>query len=162
MTGTYRGRSRHRLPRREGARIAGRTGGVPQYVPVDVSPPATVFPQKRSKWHLPASHLTRNPCKSVPSGISLLSTCYEIPTKACQVAFPCCPPDTESPQKCGRWHLSAVHLLRNLRKSVPGGIFLPSTWHGIPAKMFQVSFPAAHLTRNPRESVPGGISLLFT
>ena len=122
MTGTYRGRSRHRLPRREGARCAGRTGGAPQYVPVDVSPPATVFPQKRSKWHLPASHLTRNPCKSVPSGISLLSTCYEIPTKACQVAFPCCPPDTESPQKCGRWHLSAVHLLRNLRKSVPGGI----------------------------------------
>ena len=33
MTGTYRGRSRHRLPRREGARIAGRTGGAPQYVP---------------------------------------------------------------------------------------------------------------------------------
>ena len=33
MTGTYRGRSRHRLPRREGARSAGRTGGAPQYVP---------------------------------------------------------------------------------------------------------------------------------
>ena len=33
MTGTYCGRSRHRLPRREGARIAGRTGGAPQYVP---------------------------------------------------------------------------------------------------------------------------------
>ena len=33
MTGTYCGRSRHRLPRREGARSAGRTGGAPQYVP---------------------------------------------------------------------------------------------------------------------------------
>ena len=33
MAGTYRGRSRHRLPRREGARSAGRTGGAPQYVP---------------------------------------------------------------------------------------------------------------------------------
>ena len=71
MTGTYRGRSRHRLPRREGARIAGRPGGAPQYVPADMYPPATESLRKRSR----------------------------------------CP-------------------------------FLPSTWHGFPAKVFQVSLPA--------------------
>ena len=35
------------------------------------------------------------------------------------------------------------------------GINLPSTWHGFPAKAFQVAFPASHLARFPRESVPG-------
>ena len=49
MTGTYYGRSRHRLPRREGARSAGRPGGAPQYVPADMYPPATVSPRKRSR-----------------------------------------------------------------------------------------------------------------
>ena len=65
------------------------------------------------------------------------STCYSFPTKACQVASPCRSPDTESLQKRSRCH------------------FLPSTWHGIPAKAFQVSFSAFHLARNSRESVPG-------
>ena len=99
------------------------------------------------------------------------------------------PPGTESPRKRSRcpflpstWHgfparvfqvsLPAVHLARNSRESVPGSTscrppatvslrkcsrwHLPaSTWHGIPAKAFQVSFPAVHLARNPRKSVPG-------
>ena len=119
--------------------------------------PATVFLQKCARWHLPAVHLTRNPCESVPGVLSP------------------CPPGTESLQKRSRWHLSAIHLPRNSRKSVPGVIFclppateflqkrsrchfLPSTWHGIPAKVFQVSFPAVHLLRNHHKSVPGGIS----
>ena len=120
------------------------------------------------------------------------STCYGFPAKVCQVASPCRSPDTESLRKRSRcpfslptWHgipakafqvsFSAVHLPRNSRKSVPGVIFcrspateflqkrsrchfLPSTWHGIPAKVFQVSFPAVHLLRNHHKSVPGGIS----
>ena len=65
----------------------------------------------------------------------------------------------------------AVHLARFSRKSVPGVsscrppgtvfpqkcsrcLFLPSTWHGFPAKVFQVSFPAVHLPRFSRKSVP--------
>ena len=188
MTGTYRGRSRHRLPRREGARCAGRTGGVPQYVPADMYPPGTESLRKRSRclfppstWHgipakafqvsFPAVHLPRNPCESVPGVLS------------------CRPPATESLRKCSRclfppstWHgnpakacqvsFPAAHLPRFSRESVPGvssrrppateslrkcsrcPIPLP-TWHGIPAKVFQVSFPAVHLPRNPCESVPG-------
>ena len=62
MAGTYRGRSRHRLPRREGARSAGRTGGVPQYVPADRYPP-----------------LPRYSCKSVSGVLSLLSTWHSVP-----------------------------------------------------------------------------------
>ena len=42
----------------------------------------------------------------------------------------------------------AVHLARNPRKSVPGGISLPSTCHGISAKAFQVS-----LLRRPPATV---------
>ena len=104
------------------------------------NPPGTEFLQKRSRclsppstWHgipakafqvsLPAVHLARNPRKSVPGGTS------------------CRPPGTEFLQKRSRCH------------------FLPSTWHGFPARVFQVSLPAVHLARNPRESVPGGISL---
>ena len=104
------------------------------------NPPGTEFLQKRSR------------CLSPPS------TWHGIPAKAFQVSLP------------------AVHLARNPRKSVPGGTscrppgteflqkrsrchFLPSTWHGFPARVFQVSLPAVHLARNPRESVPGGISL---
>ena len=137
MTGTYRGRSRHRLPRREGARSAGRPGGAPQYVPADMYPPATESLRKRSRcpflpstWHgipakvyqvfFPAAHLARNPRKSVSGSTS------------------CLPPGTVSPQKCTRCP------------------FPPPTWHGIPAKAFQVSHPASHLPRNPCESVPGG------
>ena len=171
MPGTYRGRSRHRLPRREGARSAGRTGGAPQYVPADMYPPATVFLRKRSRClfppstchgipakvfqvSLPAVHLPRNPCESVPGDIFLSPTWHGISAKAFQVS------------------LSASHLARNPRKSVPGVsfrlppgtefprkrsrcLFPPSTCHGIPAKVFQVSFPASHLPRNPRKSVPG-------
>ena len=126
MTGTYRGRSRHRLPRREGARIAGRTGGAPQYVP--------------------AVYLPRNPCKSVPGVSSCLPPGTEIPrkrvrchfppptwhgilAKAYQVSCPAAylprnpresvpgvssrrPPGTVFPRKCSRWHLPAVHLAR--------------------------------------------------
>ena len=84
-----------------------------------------------------------------------LSTWHGNPAKACQVAP------------------LAVHLARFLCKSVPGVFprlppatvfpqkrvrcpFLLSTWHGIPAKAFQVSFPAVHLARYSRESVSGG------
>ena len=87
----------------------------------------------------------------------------------------CRPPGTESPQKCSRWHLPAAHLARNPRKSVagstsyrpPGTVFLRKcarcpiplpTWHGIPAKAFQVSLPASHLPRNSRKSVSGSTS----
>ena len=66
----------------------------------------------------------------------------------------------------------AVHLARNPRKSVAGVLlclppgtefprkcsrcpFLPPTWHGIPAKAFQVSLSASHLARNSCKSVPG-------
>ena len=128
MPGTYRGRSRHRLPRREGARSAGRIGGAPQYVPADMYPPATVSPQKcvrclspPSTCHgfpakvfqvsLPAVHLPRNPRKSVPGVLS------------------CRPPATESPQK---------------RSRCPS--LLP-TCHGIPAKAFHVAPLAFHLLR---------------
>ena len=105
MTGTYRGRSRHRLPRREGARSAGRTGGAPQYVPADMYPPATVFLRKRSRCHF------------------LPSTCHGIPAKVFQVSLP------------------AVHLPRNPRKSVSGVLSLLPTCHGNPAKACQVSHP---------------------
>ena len=88
--------------------------------------PATVFLQKCARWHLPAVHLPRNSCKSVPG-----------------VIF-CLPPATEFLQKRSRCH------------------FLPSTWHGIPAKVFQVSFPAVHLLRNHHKSVPGDTFLPST
>ena len=108
-----------------------------------------------------AVHLPRYLCKSV-AGV-----------------FLCLPPGTESPRKRSRWHLPASHLARNSCESVPGVLscrppatesprkcsrchFLPSTWHGIPAKVFQVSLPASHLPRYSCESVPGGISLLST
>ena len=138
MAGTDYGRSRHRLPRREGARCAGRTGGVPQYVPADgvhtwhripakvcqvaspCLPPDTEFPRKCSRCLFPPS------------------TCHGIPAKVCQVASSCFLPATESLRKCSRC------------------LFPPSTCHGIPAKAFQVSFPASHLSRFPRECVPGG------
>ena len=69
----------------------------------------------------------------------------------------------------------AVHLARFPRESVPGSLsrlppgtesprkrsrcpFLLPTWHGIPAKAFQVSFSAFHLPRFSSESVPGASS----
>ena len=87
------------------------------------------------------------PCRHVP-------TCHGFPAKVCQV----------SP--------SAVHLARYSRKSVPGVLlcfppgtvstqkctrcpFPPPTWHGIPAKVYQVSFSASHLARYPCKIVPG-------
>ena len=96
---------------------------------------------------------------SLPTCTHLPSTWHGIPAKAFQVSLP------------------AVHLPRNSRKSVPGVTFclppatvspqkcvrchlLPSTWHGIPAKAFQVSFSASHLPRNPRKSVPCSTSCL--
>ena len=120
------------------------------------------------------THMARNPCESVP-GVSfrlppgteslrkrsrcpfLPSTCHGIPAKVFQVSlpavhlarksresvsgvFPRCPPATVFPRKCSRC------------------LFPPSTCHGIPAKVFQVSHPAAHLARNSRESVPGVLS----
>ena len=52
----------------------------------------------------------------------------------------------------------AFHLPRNLRESVPGASSPPSTWHGIPVKVFQVAFLASHLARNSRKSVAGSTS----
>ena len=205
------------------------------------NPPGTESPRKRSRlpstWHgfparvfqvsLPAVHLARNSRESVPGSTSCrppatvslrkcsrwhlpASTWHGIPAKVFQVSFPafhlarfscesvpgvtsCRPPGTESPQKRSRchflpstWHgilakafqvaLLAFHLARFSCESVPGVTscrppgteflqkrsrwhFLPSTWHGIPAKACQVSFPASHLARYHCESVSGGISL---
>ena len=102
---------------------------------------------------------------------------HGIPAKAFQVASPCLPPGTVFPQKRVRCPFPAVHLARNPRESVSGVSsrlppgtetlrkrgrchFSPSTWHGIPAKVCQVSFPAVHLARKPRKSVPGVFSRL--
>ena len=53
-----------------------------------------------------------------------------------------------------------LNLTRILILTVSGGISLPPTWHGNPAKVCQVSFPAVHLARKPRKSVPGVFSRL--
>ena len=99
-------------------------------------PPATEFPQKRSRCHL------------------LPPTCYGFPAKVCQVSpsavhlarksresvpgvTSCRPPATEFPQKRSRCHL------------------LPPTCYGFPAKVCQVSPSAVHLARYSRKSVPG-------
>ena len=66
---------------------------------------------------------------------------------------PLCGKDRRSATVCPcRW---GTHLAQNSRESVPGVLSLLPTWHGIPAKVFQVSLPAVHLPRNPCESVPG-------
>ena len=138
-------------------------------------PPATVSLRKCSRWHLPASHLPRFSCERVPGSTSCRR--HGIPAKAFQVASPCLPPGTVFPQKRVRCPFPAVHLARNPRESVSGVSsrlppgtetlrkrgrchFSPSTWHGIPAKVCQVSFPAFHLARKPRKSVPGVFSRL--
>ena len=127
MPGTYRGRSRHRLPRREGARIAGRTGGVPQYVPADGVHTWHRIPAKVFQVSLPAVHLPRNPCKSVPGVLScrppateslqkrsrcpfLPSTCHGIPAKVCQVASSCFLPATAVHLITGCWGFSVGHV----------------------------------------------------
>ena len=136
MTGTYRGRSRHRLPRREGARSAGRTGGAPQYVPADMYPPGTEIPQKRSRWHVPPSTWHGNPAKA----FQVACPAFHLARKSRESvsgSTSCLPPGTEIPRKRSRCH------------------FLPSTCHGIPVKVFQVSPSAVHLPRFSRESVPG-------
>ena len=155
MTGTYRGRSRHRLPRREGARIAGRTGGAPQYVP--------------------AVYLPRNPCKSVPGVSSCLPPGTEIPRKRVRCPFP--PPTWHgNPAKACQVSLSASHLARKSRESVSGVLFRlplgtesprkrsrclfpPSTWHGFPAKVFQVAStrcpPGTETLSRPEKCLPG-------
>ena len=181
------------------------------------------IPAKACQVYLPALHLARNLCESV-SGVTFRlppgtespqkrsrcpfppSTCHGFPTKACQVSLPAahlpryprksvpgvpsrCPPATVSPQKRVRclilpptWHgipaksfqvaPLAAHLAQYSRESVPGSLFrlppgteilrkcsrcliLPPTWHGIPAKVFQVAPLAAHLPRYPRKSVSG-------
>ena len=112
------------------------------------------IPAKVFQVSFPAVHLPRNPCESVP-GVSsrrppateslrnrsrchfLPPTCHGIPAKAFQVSFP------------------AVHLPRNSRESVSGGIFLLPTCHGFPMKAFQVAPLVVHLARNSRESVSG-------
>ena len=66
---------------------------------------------------------------------------------------PQCGKDRRSATVCPcRW---GTHLTQNSRESVPGVLSLLPTCHGIPAKVFQVSFSASHLPRFPRESVPG-------
>ena len=151
-------------------------------------PPGTVFPQKRvrchflpSTWHgipakafqvaFPAIHLARNPRKSVPGGFSCHPPGTEIPQTRSRCSFP---PSTWHgfPAKVFQVSLLAVHLPRFSCESVPSVssrrppatvfpqkrsrcLFLPSTWHGIPAKAFQVAFPAVPLPRFSCESVPG-------
>ena len=104
-------------------------------------PPATEIPQKRVRCPIPPSTWHGNPakaCQVAPLASHLARKSREsVPG----VTF-CLPPATVSPQKCVRCHL------------------LPSTWHGIPAKAFQVSFSASHLPRNPRKSVPCSTSCL--
>ena len=81
MTGTYRGRSRHRLPRREGARCAGRTGGVPQYVPADMYPPGTEPPRKRSRWETSSgSTFLPSTCHSVPADVLAVNGSWQAVT----------------------------------------------------------------------------------
>ena len=105
----------------------------------DVSPPATVFLRKCSRCPFPPP------------------TCHGFPARVFQVSHPaahlarnpcesvagvssCRPPGTESLRKRGRC------------------LLLPSTWHGISAKVFQVSFSASHLPRFSCKSVPGSTS----
>ena len=134
-------------------------------------PPATEFPQKRSRCHLLPPTCYGFPAKACQVSFPCCPPGTEIPQKRSRWHVP---PSTWHgiPAKVFQVSLPAVHLPRNSRKSVPGVTFclppatvspqkcvrchlLPSTWHGIPAKVFQVSLPAVHLARNPRKSVPG-------
>ena len=74
-----------------------------------------------------------------------LPTCTHLPRNSCKSvpdSTSCRPPGTEIPRKCVRC------------------LFPPSTWHGISAKVFQVSFSASHLARKSRKSVSGVSSRL--
>ena len=99
--------------------------------------PGTEFPRKCVRWHLPASHLTRNSRESVP-GVSSRR-----------------PPATESPRKCVRWHLPASYLPRNPCESVPGVSSRRPPATESPRKCVRWHLPASYLPRNPCESVPG-------
>ena len=102
-------------------------------------PPGTVFPRKCSRCLFPPSTCHGIPAKAFqvsPSASHLL----RFPRKSVSGVTFCRPPGTVFPQKCSRC------------------LFPPSTWHGIPAKAFQVSLSASHLARNPCESVPGSFS----
>ena len=136
-----------------------------------------MFTSKRTlsfQVSFPAFHLARNSCESVPGSFSCRPPGTESPRKRSRCLFP---PSTchGFSAKAFQVSLSAVHLARNPRESVPGVssrlppatvslqkrsrcLFLLSTWHGIPAKAFQVFFPAFHLARYSRESVPGSFS----
>ena len=118
-------------------------------------PPGTEFLQKCSRCLFSAVHMARYSSESVPGASSPPSTWHGIPAKAFQVPLLRLPPATVFQRKCSRCLFSAFHLPRFSSESVPGGISLPSTWHGFPAKAFQVSFPASHLARNSCKSVPG-------
>ena len=97
---------------------------------------ATVCPCR----HVPmCPHLARKPRESVP-GVILASHLPRFSCESVPGVSSCLPPGTESLQKRSRC------------------LILLPTWHGIPAKVFQVSFPAAHLARYSRESVPGSFS----
>ena len=134
-------------------------------------PPATESLRKCSRCLFPPSTCHGNPCKSVPGVLSRRPPGTESPQKCTRCPFP--PPTWHGiPAKACQVAPLASHLARYPRKSVPGVLFRlppgtvstqkctrcpfpPPTWHGIPAKAFQVSLPAFHLPRNPCESVPG-------
>ena len=134
-------------------------------------PPATVFPRKCSRCLFPPST-----CHGIPAKVFQVSLpAVHLPRKSLQKCTRCpFPPPTWHgiPAKVYQVSFPAAHLARNPRKSVSGSTsclppgtvstqkctrcpFPPPTWHGIPAKAFQVSLPAFHLPRNPCESVPG-------
>ena len=102
-----------------------------RHVPTWHGIPAKVF-----QVSLPSAHLPRFPCESVPGVLSRLHLarypCESVPGVLFRL-----PPGTEIPRK-------RVRCLSPL-----------PTCHGIPAKVFQVSFSASHLARYPCESVPG-------
>ena len=139
-------------------------------------PPATEISQKRVRCPIPPST-----CHGIPAKACQVShPAFHLPRKSRKIVSGVpsrFPPATESPQKRVRCPFPAAHLARKSRESVPGVTFclppatvspqkcvrchlLPSTWHGIPAKAFQVSFSASHLPRNPRKSVPCSTSCL--
>ena len=119
----------------------------------------------------PAVHLPRNSRESVPGVFPCRPPGTEIPQKRVRCLFPPSTWHGFSAKAC-QVSLPAVHLARFLCKSVSGSTsccppatesprkrsrcpFPLPTWHGIPAKAFQVSHPAVHLPRFSCESVPG-------
>ena len=139
-------------------------------------PPSTChgIPAKVFQVSHPAAHLARNSRESVPGVLSCRPPATEFPRKRSRCHF--LPPTCHGiPAKVFQVSFPAVHLPRFSLESVPGVSsrrppatvfprkcsrcpFPPPTWHGIPAKAFQVSLPAVHLPRNPCKSVPGVLS----